>query len=54
MTHEDIDFAKRIQRIASLLAFDQDVSGFDPLEVVAARIYLKDNKEDLAPTSDQP
>lgn len=36
------DFRVRIRHIAQLLAFEQDVSSYDPLEVVAARIYLKD------------
>lgn len=43
MDTED-SFARRIQQIAQLLAYEQDTSSFDPLEVAAAKIYLKDQK----------
>jgi hypothetical protein len=43
MDTED-SFARRIQQIAQLLAYGQDTSSFDPLEVAAAKIYLKDQE----------
>jgi hypothetical protein len=44
MDTEDTSFARRIQQIAQLLAYKQDTSSFDPLEVAAARMYLKDQE----------
>jgi hypothetical protein len=47
-TTQDLEFRDRVERIAILLSFDQDVSGFDFLDVAAARILLKDF-EDVHP-----
>jgi hypothetical protein len=47
-TTHDLEFRERIERIAVLLSFDQDVSGFDFLDVAAAQILLKDF-EDVRP-----
>jgi hypothetical protein len=44
MDIEDTTFARRIQQIAQLLAYEQDTSAFNPLEVAAAKIYLKDQE----------
>lgn len=39
----DLEFNDRIRRIAHLLFHGQDTSSFDPFEVEAAKIYLKDH-----------
>lgn len=43
---EDPGFNARIQRLAQLISFGQDVSEFDPMEVAAAKIYLKHQSDD--------
>lgn len=42
----DDGFRVRIRHIAQLLSFEQDVSSYDPYEVAAARIYLKDQEQE--------
>lgn len=46
-------FPTRIRKIAQLLAYEQDTSSFDRLEVAAARIYLKDHLTKEAPAKPQ-
>lgn len=46
---EDDGFRIRIRHIAQLLSFEQDVSSYDPFEVAAARIYLKDQEQSEPP-----
>lgn len=44
VSQED-DFAEKIRRIVNCLVYNQDVSAFNPLDVAAARILLKDQEE---------
>lgn len=48
------DFSDRIRRIAHLLLHEQDTSSFDPLEVEAAKIYLKDQGPEEPETERPP
>ncbi len=52
-SHTDYEFNARIDRLANLLAYNQDVSKENPFEVAAARIYLKaqlEAEEECPPT----
>ncbi len=40
-TYNDPEFSARIDRLVNLLAYGQDVSKENPLEVAAARLFLK-------------
>lgn len=48
------DFSVRVQRIAKLLSFEQDVSNFDRFDVAAAKLYLKYREKDTPARKFEP